>query len=181
MEWERFVVVIFGLAARRPASAKVPIVFRNGEPPRNPWCFSLTAEWKVLAVSFGQVTRFWHIKLWNAFSFNKYIFSFLSITLRSHQFVIKPWCVGSWSWQRKCACDFSPFVLEYLRDLRCRNEPALCLFTIPRFLKLLFRTLWVDFRCDGLVARINHSSRKNTPHTSHYYTTTPPHNHVKPT
>jgi hypothetical protein len=105
----------------------VPIVFRNGTEPLD---FSLTAEWEVLAASFGQVTRFWHIKIWNAFSFNKYIFSFLSVTLHPHQFVIKPWGVGSWSWQWKCACDFSPCVLGYLRDLQHRNEPPFCLFTI---------------------------------------------------
>src|SRR6202030_3079999 len=84
-------------------------------PPRNrpdgetasPRCLSLTAEWEVPAPSFGQVTRFWHIKFRNAFSFNKYVSFFVFVTLRSQQFVINPWCVGSWS--RKCACNFSTF------------------------------------------------------------------------
>jgi hypothetical protein len=83
----------------KAANATVAIVVRNGEP-LEPLLFSLTAEWEVPALSFGQVTRLWHINFWNALSFNKYIFSF-SITLLSHQFVIEPRCVGSWSWQRK--------------------------------------------------------------------------------
>src|SRR6266849_1772206 len=47
--------------------------------------FSLTAEWEILAPSFGLITRFGHINIRNAFSFSKYVFPFRSITLRSHQ------------------------------------------------------------------------------------------------
>jgi hypothetical protein len=54
--------------------------------------------------SFGQVTRFGHINFLNTFLFNKYVFSFLSFTLRSHQFAIKPRGVGSLSRQY----DFAP-------------------------------------------------------------------------
>jgi hypothetical protein len=39
-------------------------------------------------------------------------------------------------------------------------------------LKLLFRTLWGDFRGDVFVARINHSSRKKTRNNSNYSKTT---------
>jgi len=103
--------------------------------------FSLTAEWEILAASFGLVTRFGHINLRNTSSFSKYVFPFRSITLRSQQFVIKPRCDWSSSRQWKCVCDFCPLFLGYLRDLRCRSEAPLCLFTILRLLKGLLRTI----------------------------------------
>jgi hypothetical protein len=52
----------------------------------------LAAEREFLAPSFGQVARFRHVDLWSASSFNEHVFSFLSVTLRSHQFVIIPRC-----------------------------------------------------------------------------------------
>ena len=61
----------------------------------NHLCFSLTAEWEILAPSFGQVTGLGHINLWNTLSFDKYVFPVLSITLRSHKFVIISRCDGS--------------------------------------------------------------------------------------
>jgi hypothetical protein len=157
-------------AARQRARRSRSSLERRATP--NPWCFSLTAKWEIPAPSFGQVTGFWHIKFGNAFSFNEYVFSFLSITLRPHQFVVKPRCVGSWSRQWKCVCDFSPFVLGYLSDLRGRIEPPLRLFTILRLLKLLLQTLRGDFSGDSFVTRINHASRKKTRNNSHYCKTT---------
>jgi hypothetical protein len=97
--------------------------------------FSLTAEWEILAPSFGLITRFWHINLRNTSSRSKYVFAFRSIPLRSHQFVIEPRRIGSSSRQWKCACDFYLLVLECLGYFRGWNESPLCLFTILRLLK----------------------------------------------
>jgi hypothetical protein len=96
---------------------------------------SLTAEREILAPSFRLITRFRHINIRNTLSRSEYVFPVLSITLRSHQFVVKPRCGGSSSRQWKGVCDFYPLVLGFLGDLRCRNEPPLCLFMILRLLK----------------------------------------------
>jgi hypothetical protein len=132
---------------RASISRNVPNQTRANGP-----IFSLAAEGKLLAPSFGPVTRFGHINLWNTSSFSQHVFPFRSITLRSHQFVIEPRCDGSSSRQWKRVCDFYPFVLGYLRNLRCRSEASLCLFTIIRLLKRLFQTKWSDFRSDVPVA-----------------------------
>ena len=129
--------------------------------------FSLTAKWEILPPSFGLVTRFGHINLRNTSSFSKYVFPFRSITLRSHQFVIEPRCDRSSSRQRKCVCDCYPLVLGYLRDLRCRSEAPLCLFTILRLSKCQFRTMFGGFRRDVSVARITHSNRQETRDSPH--------------
>jgi hypothetical protein len=122
----------------------------------------LTAEWETLALSFGQVTRFRHINLWNALSFNKYVFPFQSITLRSQQLVIIPGRAGSPSRRRNCGRNLHPLILGQFRDLRGRNESRLRLYTILRLLKRLFQSLSVDFRGAVFAARVNYSSRKET-------------------
>jgi hypothetical protein len=129
--------------------------------------FLLTAYWEILAPSFGLVTRLGHINIWNTSSFRKYVFPFRSITLRSHQFVIKPRRARSCSRQWKYLCDFCDLVLGYLRDLWCRSKSALGLFTILRLLKRLFRTMRGDFRSDLPAARINHGTCKETRNSSH--------------
>jgi hypothetical protein len=128
---------------------------------------SLTAEWEILAPSFGLITRLGHINLWNTSPFGKYVLSFRCITLRSHQLIIKPWRDRPCSRQRKCDCDFCLLILEFLRNLRGRGESSLCLFTILRLLKRLFRTLSLDFRSDVSDARINRSTRKEARESSY--------------
>jgi hypothetical protein len=113
----------------------------------------LAAEREFLAPSFGQVARFRHVDLWNASSFNEHVFSFLSVTLRSHQFVIIPRCSGSAWRQWRYGCNFLPLILGQLRDLRCRDESSLCLLAILRLLKRLFQILSTGFRGAVLVAR----------------------------
>jgi len=109
---------------------------------------SLTADWEILPPSFGLVTRFGHINIRDTFSCSKYVFPFRSVTLRSHQFVVKPRRDGSSPRQRERVGDFQPLVFECLRDLRCRRESSFCLFAILRLLKRQFRTMWRDFRSD---------------------------------
>jgi hypothetical protein len=61
--------------------------FRGGRQARRR--SSLAAEREIPSPSFGQVTLFRHVNLWNALSFDKNVLA-LSISLRSHQFVINP-------------------------------------------------------------------------------------------
>jgi hypothetical protein len=107
---------------------------RHEEATKGP-VVSLTAEWEILPPSFGLITGFRHVNIRSASSRSKYVFTFRSIPLRSHQFVIKSRGGGSLSRQWKCVCDFYPLVLGCLRHIRYWNESPLCLFTILRLLK----------------------------------------------
>ena len=118
----------------------------------------LTANWEIPANSFWQVTRFRHVNVWNAASFDKNVVTF-SIALRSYQFVIETWRDGACSRQRNYVRDLCCLVVGR-RRARCRDKPSFRLLPILGLLKSLLGAALDVFRRYVFIARINYSGGK---------------------
>ena len=150
---------------------KGPSPARQEAVEAKPSSSSLTAEGKISALSFGQVTGFRHINLWNTRPFNYDVISF-SVALQPNEFVIKPGCCRPGARQRQSAYDLLLLMFRYLRGLRRWSKLAFRLLTILWLLKPFFSTFAGSVSRIVRVTRIDHSYRNNARNNSHCRKTT---------
>ena len=87
---------------------------------------SFAAHWKVFPSLLGQETGLRHINAWNAFSFNKHIFAFHAVALRTHEFVVISWIEGQGTWRRRRICNLQRRVFGYIGILEYGSKSRFC-------------------------------------------------------
>ena len=98
---------------------------------------SFAAHWKVFASLPGQETGLRHINAWNTFSFNKHIFAFYAVALRTHQFVVMSWVEGEGTWWRRRIRNLQRRVFGYIGILEYGSKSRFCDNTVLRLYERL--------------------------------------------